>query len=96
LDSGLTGKNHFQYLIRKGSALVDILTTLSGTWWDSHPQLLLNLYRSVFRDAIEYGYQIFRLQNNKSIFIKLERLQFRAIRVAMGYRMSTPINVMLF
>jgi len=30
------------------------------------------------------------------IFTKLERLQYRAIRVAMGYRMSTSINVMLF
>jgi len=29
------------------------------------------------------------------IFTKLER-QFRVIRVAMGYRMFTPINVMLF
>jgi len=96
LDPKLSGKNHFQFLICKGSALVDIITSLSGTWWGSNPRLLLNLYRSVFRGAIEYGYQIFRIHNNKSIFIKLERLQFCAIRTAMGYRMSTPINVMLF
>jgi len=32
LDSKLSGKTHFQYLIRKGSALVDILASLAGTW----------------------------------------------------------------
>jgi len=31
LDRKLTGKNHFQYLIRKGSALIDILSALSET-----------------------------------------------------------------
>ncbi|XP_011705817.1 PREDICTED: uncharacterized protein LOC105461018 [Wasmannia auropunctata] len=29
------------------------------------------------------------------MFLKLERQQFRAIRIALGYRISTPINVML-
>jgi len=29
-------------------------------------------------------------------FKTLERLQYRAIRIAMGYRISIPINVMLF
>jgi len=28
-------------------------------------------------------------------FIKLQRLQYKVIRKAMGYRISTPINVML-
>jgi len=28
--------------------LLDILTSLAGTWWGSHPHLLLNLYRSIF------------------------------------------------
>jgi len=96
LDPKLSGKIHFQYLIRKGSALVDILASLAGTWWGSHPHMFLNLYRSVFRGAIEYGCQILRLLNNKSTFVKLERLQYRAIRIAMGYRMSIPINIMLF
>jgi len=74
---------------------VDILTSLSGTWWGSH-SLLLKLYRSIFRGSIEYGCQIFRFHRTKSIFIKLKRLQFQAIRVAMGYRISTPINIILF
>jgi len=96
LDSRISDENQFQHLIYKGSVLVDIFTSLLSTWWDSHSHLLLNLYRSIFRGSIEYGCQIFQFHKTKSIFIKLERLQFRVIRVAMRYRISTPINVMLF
>jgi len=96
LDSKMTGKEHTKSLISKGAIIIDILTALAGTWWGSHPQLLLNLYRSIFRDSIEYGCHIFRFNHNKSLFARLERLQYRAIRVAMGYRISTPINVMLY
>jgi len=99
LDAKMSGKYYFLrsfLLIHKGSVLIDILTSLSETWWGSHPHLLLNLYRSIFRGSIEYGCQIFRFNGNKKIFSKLERLQFHAIRVAMDYCMSTLINVMLF
>jgi len=96
LDPKMLGKEQIKFLIKKGAIIVDILSALAGTWWGSHPQLLLNLYRSIFRSSIEYGCHVFRLNRNKMLFTKLERLQYRAIRVAMGYRISTPINVMLF
>jgi len=96
LDSKMTGKKHLKYIIRKGSVIVDILSSLTGTWWGSHPQLLLSLYRSIFKGFIQYGCQICRYDLNKSFYIKLEKLQYRAIRIAMGYRISTPINIMLF
>jgi len=88
----MSGKSHFQHLIHKGSVLIDILMSLS---WGSHSHLLLNLYRSMFRESIEHGCQIFWFNRNKTIFTKFERLQYRAIRVAMGYYTS-PINVMLY
>jgi len=37
LDSKMTEKVHLKYLIRKSSAIVDILSSLAGTWWGSHP-----------------------------------------------------------
>ncbi|KYN29799.1 hypothetical protein ALC57_00750, partial [Trachymyrmex cornetzi] len=64
-------------------------------WWGSYPQCLLSIYRSVFRGAVEYACSIFAWHDNPSIFLKLERLQYKAIRMALGYRQSTPINVML-
>ncbi|XP_071649693.1 uncharacterized protein [Temnothorax longispinosus] len=68
---------------------------LAGTKWGSHPQLLLSLYRAVFRGAIEYGAVVFQFKGNKQLFLALQRLQWKLIRNAMGYRVSTPINVIL-
>jgi len=44
LNSNLSDKKHLQYLLQKGSVIIDIITSLSGTWWGSHPHLLINLY----------------------------------------------------
>ncbi|TGZ47961.1 hypothetical protein DBV15_10259, partial [Temnothorax longispinosus] len=92
LDNKLTGKPHMKYLINKGKRIASILTMLAGTKWGSHPQLLLSLYRAVFRGAIEYGAVVFQFKGNKQLFLALQRLQWKLIRNAMGYRVSTPIN----
>ncbi|TGZ53772.1 Gag-Pol polyprotein, partial [Temnothorax longispinosus] len=95
LDSKLTGKAHIKYLLNKGRKISSILTVLSEFRWGAHPQLLLTLYRSVFRSAIEYGCVVFKLKGNKQLFLAIQRLQWKLLRCAMGYRMSTPINVIL-
>ncbi|XP_011687034.1 PREDICTED: uncharacterized protein LOC105449476 [Wasmannia auropunctata] len=71
------------------------MASIAGTSWGAHPDALLTIYRAVLRGAIEYGCLVFRINGNKATFLKLERQQFRAIRIAMGYRISTPISVML-
>ncbi|XP_018396228.1 PREDICTED: uncharacterized protein LOC108774588 [Cyphomyrmex costatus] len=95
LDRKLKGNLHLEYLVKKGKALVNIMSTLTAVWWGSHPHCLLAIYRSVFRGAVEYACSIFTWKNNARIFRQLERLQSKAIRTSMGYRLSTPINVML-
>ncbi|KYN17866.1 hypothetical protein ALC57_09859 [Trachymyrmex cornetzi] len=62
--------------------------------WGFHPQQFLALYRATFRISIEYGCQVLQLRNNQSIFLKLQRLQYKALRIAGGYRASTPINIL--
>ncbi|KYN04633.1 hypothetical protein ALC62_04505 [Cyphomyrmex costatus] len=76
-------------------SLNNIFNSLSGIVWGSHPGLLLLLYRSTFCSAVEYGCQFFVWSPSSADFVKLQRLQYRIIRKAMGYRISTPINVML-
>ncbi|XP_025994603.1 uncharacterized protein LOC120359949 [Solenopsis invicta] len=80
LDEELTGKVHYQFLVSKCRKLVDIISALAGLWWGSHSQLLINIYRAIIRSVLEYGYLSFA---------------YKAIRVALGYRGSTPINVVL-
>jgi len=68
---------------------------LTGTRWEAHPHLLLFLYRSIYRSSIEYGAQIFNLNKNRSLFLKLQKQQYRIIRAALGLRQSTAINIFL-
>ncbi|XP_039315364.1 uncharacterized protein LOC120359950 [Solenopsis invicta] len=95
-DNKLRGNVHLKHLIVKGRKLADIISSLSGVWWGAHPRILLQIYRAIFRSSIEYGGQIFQFQRNSMNFLKLKRLIYRCIRVAYGYRISTPINIMLF
>ncbi|KYM98251.1 hypothetical protein ALC62_11049, partial [Cyphomyrmex costatus] len=95
LDQGLKGNCHLNYLIEKGRKISAIISFLSGVVWGSHPGLLLTTYRAIFRSAVEYGCQFFTWKSSLVNFIKLLRIQYKVIRIAMGYRISISINVML-
>jgi len=95
LDCRLNREDHFKQVIKKGKSLINVLS-LAAVWWDSHPQLLFTIYGAVFRGSIKYSYQIFVLENKKSLLLQLERLQYKAIRITLDYSQSTPINVILF
>lgn len=92
LDHKLRGKEHLLYLINKGSKIANIITCLSGVWWGAHPHLLMSIYRAVFRGSVEYGSHIFNYKRLKHLSLKLDRIQYRIIRVAYGA--STPINIL--
>jgi len=62
------GKAQLKSLIAKGTSIARIILSLSGSWWDAHPSILLSLYRSVFRDSIEYGAQVFGLTGNQGLW----------------------------
>lgn len=52
------------------------------------------LYKGLLRSQLDYGLFIYFLWDSKTR-IKLERIQYAGLRVAMGYRLSTPTNVMI-
>lgn len=56
--------------------------------------MLVRLYKALVRSRIEYGAIIFYPLNN-SLKSRLERIQNKAIRLALGLRNSTPTNVTL-
>lgn len=55
----------------------------------------LLLYKSLIRSIIDYGSFIFVPNNNNLSRQYIERAQFAGIRSALGYRNSTPTNVMI-
>lgn len=79
---------------QKGLMAMNMLKFLRGTWWGTDPQTLLMIYKSYIRSIIDYaGFIYFPWKKTETK--KLEKVQHSAIRLALGYRMSTPLNVLL-
>jgi len=95
LDRKLSGKAQAASLITKGNKIANVILSLSGIWWGAHPSLLLSIYRSIFRGSLEYGAQIFDLGSNKGLWLRIQRIQYRILRIALGLRQSTPICVLM-
>uniref|UniRef100_A0ABD2XMY4 Reverse transcriptase domain-containing protein n=1 Tax=Trichogramma kaykai TaxID=54128 RepID=A0ABD2XMY4_9HYME len=92
LDKKLNWKAHIDQTVMKCYKAINILSCLRGTWWGGDPLTLLMLYKSLIRSKLEYcGFLIHPCA--KSNLDKLDKIQNICLRIAMGYRNSTPLNV---
>lgn len=85
---------HQRYVIQKATSTLNIIKFLRGIHWGADPYTLICFYKSFTRSIIDYAsYIYFPTQEDR--ILKLERIQFAAIRLAFGLRMSTPTNILL-
>ena len=73
---------------------LNILKFLCGTWWGSDPSTLTTLYKSLIRSIIDYGSYVY-FSNRKATENILEGIQISSLKIALGYRRSTPDNVVI-
>ncbi|XP_039310407.1 uncharacterized protein LOC113005859 [Solenopsis invicta] len=93
--NNLKWNSHVNKVVASCSKPLAILSFLRTTWWGSDPSLLLMLYKGLIRSRMEYGAFVwFNLP--QYLTRKLEMIQFQACRTALGYRKTTPINVILY
>ncbi|XP_031781630.1 uncharacterized protein LOC116416661 [Nasonia vitripennis] len=93
LDNTLSWNEHAEYIIAKSTKQLNILKFLRGTWWGGHPKVLKQSYLSLIRSSLEYGLFLTHIKNS-NLRSKIQKIKNQAIRLALGYRRSTPINVM--
>ncbi|XP_026471583.1 uncharacterized protein LOC113375849 [Ctenocephalides felis] len=65
---------------------------VNRTWWGAHPTTALNLYKTIIRPSWEYGSLAF---GNSSHCRKLEKIQYKCLRLCIGAMISTPTNALL-
>lgn len=53
-----------------------------------------SLYKSLVRATFDYGCNVF-FPRKETKRIRLERAQYQGLRTALGYRKSTPTNIIL-
>lgn len=94
LDSKLKFNRHIENVITKTQKSINILRYLCRISWGMETSTALNVYKSYVRSNMDYGLMVYYPSDRKGRDM-LEKLQNKGIRVAMEYRNSTPINVML-
>lgn len=93
LDSRMTGVPHFSYIADKCEKNINILRSLSGVWWGSHPYCQKLLYNAIVRSHLDYG--SFLLDPSTRMGLdKLDKVQSKCLRFILGAMRSSPINAM--
>lgn len=94
LDHRLTYRLHVNNVKKKYLRSMNIIKFLCGTWWGADPRTLLLIYKSYIRSKLDYGSFIY-MSDNHANSLAMERIQYRAIRITLGYRTSTPVNILI-
>lgn len=90
---------HFDYQLsfdkhERTSKTLNIVKFLKGVYWGAKPSTLISFNKSYTRSIMDYGCYVY-FPTNKNKILKLERVQFSAIRMALELRISTPTNILL-
>lgn len=82
-DEKCVWKNHVKQVETKCKKVLNLMRSVSGYQWGADKQSLLDIYRALIRSCIDYGCMIYGAAA-KSILGKLDRIQFRALRLCVG------------
>lgn len=74
--------------------VINLLRAVAGCDWGADRQLLINIYRACLRSSVDYGCVVYGAAA-KTILGKINRLQYRALRVCIRAVKTTPINAIL-
>jgi exonuclease III/ribonuclease HI len=88
LQHNLSCNLQINNIINKGNKIINIMKALAGVWWGSHPSVLLIVYKTMLRQSIDFCSHLFQ-DTNAEMLLKLDRLQWKAIRIALGAMIST-------
>jgi hypothetical protein len=94
LKSNLDWEEEINAIVSKCENPMKMVNCLKHTWWGADPEILIRLYKALTRSRMEYGAFSFHELKKKQAQ-KPEKIGYRKIRGALGYRSSTPTNVML-
>lgn len=94
LDTKLNWNNHINESLIKAEKSLNILKITSKRSWGSDPKVAILFYRSYVRSILDYG-SIFYDSATNSRLVKLDRIQYKALRLVLGAFKSTPTCALL-
>ncbi|XP_050525071.1 uncharacterized protein LOC126896384 [Daktulosphaira vitifoliae] len=80
---------HFKYLISSISRWSNLLRSIAGTWWGSHPSSLLLIFKALIRSKVDYGSFLYASASTVHRK-KINSLLAACLRTIIGAVYSTP------
>lgn len=93
LDDKLHFQSHINYISKNALKGINVLRSLTGTFWGSDPKILSLLYKSIVRSRFDYSSMAY-INAKPNLLKKLDIIQNIALRIILGAMGSTPINAM--
>ena len=93
LDPGLNFQKFANEITQRCHKKLNMLRSIKGKSWGASSRLIINSYKALVRPVIEYAPIIYLVMSETSQ-LKIERIQRRAIRIAMNWPIYTTSEAM--
>jgi hypothetical protein len=81
------------YIQPKYFKRINFLPSMAGLSWGAHLDVMLILYKGLIRSVLEYGCIAFDRKAGTQM-LKLERVQYRCLRIALSLMQSTHVQTL--
>ena len=88
-DTKLLWRKHIETISVKVKKRLNFMRAISGKNWGAHPDTQLALFKAVVRPQLDYGSFLF-MGAAKTYLLRLQRLQWAALRIVIGSFPSSP------
>jgi hypothetical protein len=79
-DSGLRWSTQVMYVQRRCLQRLNFMRSIAGTWLRAHPRCMLQLYKGLMGSILDFASECYS-EMARTHFLKLERLQYRGLRI---------------
>ena len=92
LDPKLTYSTHIHNISVQAHKPLQMVKALTATGWGKQKETLMATYKAVMRPFLEYASSIWLLLASSTSIMKLQVMQYAALRTATGYAHETNIE----
>ena len=93
LDKKLSWKQHINYIVTRCEKGINSLRSIMTTSWGCDVTTALMFYKSYIRSILDYGSIIYG-SACKTYLQKVDRVQYKALRVCLGAMSSSPVEAL--
>lgn len=94
LDGRYTWKKHIEEIDKKCRRVLNVMRAIAGKEWGAERDSMITIYQALIRSTVDYGCMIYG-SASESLLKKLDRIQYRALRICLGATKTTPVNALL-